>query len=277
MKSRFACAILTVASSLLAACEQAPTAPRLAAGDQPSFITHGTLDGDAHPGVVLVVIDVAGVPTWLCSGTLIAPKVVLTAGHCAGEPGEFSGMRIFTEADVEHGNNNFPFDGPNSVAAVAWHSHPQFTEALFFLHDVGVIELKAAVNLPSSAYGHLPALNQLDELKAGRSTTFTSVGYGAQKISGKNEVADLIRMSATPFLVQIDNKFTGDFSLLLSNTGATGGTCFGDSGGPNFLGGSNVIAGVTSYGPVKNCGANGGVFRLDRTDVLAFVNQYLPR
>jgi secreted trypsin-like serine protease len=103
------------------------------------------------------------------------------------------------------------------------------------------------------------------------------VGYGAQKISGKNEVADLIRMSATPFLVQIDNKFTGDFSLLLSNTGATGGTCFGDSGGPNFLGGSNVIAGVTSYGPVKNCGANGGVFRLDRTDVLAFVNQYLPR
>ena len=97
-----------------------------------------------------------------CSCTLLSPKVVLTAGHCAGEPGEFSGMRVFTESDVQNGNNNYPFAGPNTVEAKAWHSHPLFTEALFSLHDVGVVELTTAINLPASAYGTLPSANQLD-------------------------------------------------------------------------------------------------------------------
>jgi secreted trypsin-like serine protease len=52
-------------------------------------------------------------------------------------------------------------------------------------------------------------------------------------------------------------------------------TCFGDSGGPNFLGASNVVAGVTSFGLNNACGGTGGVFRLDRRDVLDFVNAYL--
>jgi secreted trypsin-like serine protease len=68
---------------------------------------------------------------------------------------------------------------------------------------------------------------------------------------------------------------TGDFSLLLSNNHATGGTCFGDSGGPNFLGTSNVIGGVTSFALNGTCGGTGGVFRLDKRDVLDFVNSFL--
>src|SRR5207302_1772509 len=84
-------------------------------GDRSSFITNGNVDGNAHPAVVMVVMDVGGQPAFRCSGTFIAPKVVLTAGHCAGEPGEFSGVRVFTESDVENGNNNFPFPGPNTT------------------------------------------------------------------------------------------------------------------------------------------------------------------
>jgi secreted trypsin-like serine protease len=62
----------------------------------------------------------------------------------------------------------------------------------------------------------------------------------------------------------------------LSNNASTGGTCFGDSGGPNYLGTTgNVIAGVTSFGLNGTCGGTGGVFRLDRADVLAFVNSFL--
>ena len=64
-------------------------------------------------------------------------------------------------------------------------------------------------------------------------------------------------------------------SLLLSNNAATGGTCFGDSGGPNFLGDSMVVAAVTSFGLNSTCGGTGGVFRVDRPDVLAFVNSFL--
>jgi len=166
---------------------------------------------------------------------------------------------VFTEADVENGNNNYPFAGPNTIEARAWHAHPQFTEALFFLHDVGVIEPTSPFNFPASQYGRLPAVNSLDGLQPGAKTTFTSVGYGVQRINPAKVIADLVRMFAEPRLVQINTGYTGNFSMILSNNASTGGTCFGDSGGPNFLGESNVIAGVTSFAKNGTCGGTGGV------------------
>ncbi len=44
-------------------------------------ITGGELDGEGHPNVGLLVADIDGVPAWRCTGTLIAPRVFLTAGH----------------------------------------------------------------------------------------------------------------------------------------------------------------------------------------------------
>ena len=78
-------------------------------------------------------------------------------------------------------------------------------------------------------------------------------------------------MLARPHLLQINTAFTGDFSILLSNNHATGGTCFGDSGGPNFIGDSNVVGGVTSYGLNGNCAGTGGVYLVDRADDLNFL------
>lgn len=254
-------------------CDKAPTYVVSPVG--PASITHGDLDGNAHPAVVLVVMDVGGQPAFLCSGTLIAAKVVLTAGHCAGEPGEFSGMRIYTESDVENGRNNFPFSGPNTVEAASWEAHPLYTNRAFFLHDVGVIQLTKAVKLAAGEYGKLPAVNQLDVLRPGNATRFTAVGYGLQRINPVFIEDELIRMFAEPHLIQINTGFTGSFSLLLSNNAATGGTCFGDSGGPNYLGSSNVIAAVTSFGLNGTCGGTGGVFRLDRQNVLDFVGKFL--
>ena len=185
-------------------------------------------------------------------------------------------MRVFTESDVQNGNNNYPFAGPNTIEAKEWHSHPLFTEAQFFRHDVGVVLLSREVKLSASAYGKLPHVDQLDALQPSSSTLFTAVGYGLQKINPVFIEAEKVRMFAEPWLVQINTPgFTGDFSLLLSNNAASGGTCFGDSGGPNYLGSGNVIAGVTSFGLNGTCGGTGGVFRLDRKDVLDFVSQYL--
>jgi len=244
-------------------------------------VTDGEPDGNGHPYVVLLLMEVDGQPAFRCSGTLLSATVLLTAGHCAGEPGEFSGMRVFTESDVDNGNNNYPFAGPNSVEAVSWASHPLYTSDAFFLHDVGVVILKKP-GVKLKQYGKLPSVNQLDILASQVSNpdiTFTSVGYGLQKsfpdAASWKDQADRVRMVAHPKLNQINTGFTGDFSLLLSNNAATGGTCFGDSGGPNFLYDTNVIAGVTSYGLNSACGGTGGVFRVDRQDVQDFVNSFL--
>ena len=273
MRARLVITVLAAACVSLLSCDRVPS--DLRSPGRPSFITDGTLDGDAHPAVVLIIMDIAGKPAFRCSGTVIAPKVVLTAGHCAGEPGEFSGLRIFNEADVQHDPTYPNPGGPNTIEATAWHSHPLFTESAFFLHDVGVVLLSKAVKLSAGQYGKLPAAGQLDALKPSSATVFTAVGYGLQEINPVHIEALRIRMFAEPHLIQINTGFTGSFSLLLSNNASTGGTCFGDSGGPNYLGSSNTIAAVTSFGINGNCAGTGGVFRLDKKDVLDFVGQYL--
>ena len=238
-------------------------------------VTDGTLDGNGHPYVGLMVAqDASGTPLWRCSGTLLSPTVYLTAGHCTESPAAH--VEIWFAADVQSGvpANGYPTKG--DVGGTP-HTIPSYDPDAFYLHDVGVVVLDRPV--PMATYGQLPGLNQLDAHKPSRSTTFTSVGYGLQKAfpdaASWKESALKIRMVAHPHLLQVNTGFTGPQSLLLSNNANTGGTCFGDSGGPNFLGTSNVVAGVTSFGINPTCAGTGGVFRADRAEVLAFVNSYL--
>jgi len=245
----------------------------------PGFaITDGELDGEDHPHVVLLVMEAADGMMYRCSGTLLSADVVLTAGHCVNNYPDvpYTAIRIFTESDVENGDNNYPYgDGNNTIEAIDWEAHPDYESGPFYLHDVGVVILEEPHYLDT--YGTLPALNHLDEIETisgKRGTTFTTVGYGLQQILPhpieiENE---RVRMVSHPFLIQINVPgYTGDYSLLLSNNRSTGGSCFGDSGGPNFLGDGNVIAGITSWGNNINCVGTGGVFRMDRETVLEFV------
>jgi Trypsin len=248
-------------------------------------VTDGELDGNAHPYVVLLLMEVNGAPAFRCSGTLLSATVLLTAGHCTNNfPGSpYTGMRVFTESDVQAGigtTNNYPFAGPNAVEAVSWAAHPLYETGPFFLHDVGVVILEEP-GVVLDEYGTLPSVNQFDAFKPkqGQKVTFTSVGYGLQE-SFPDPASFLAsntrtRYVAHPKLIQINGGIVGDFSMLLSNNTHTGGTCFGDSGGPNFLGDSNLVAGITSFGLNGNCAGTGGVFRTDRQDVLDFINSYL--
>ena len=204
----------------------------------------------------------------------------MTAGHCTEAPAAHA--EIWFDADVQSGvpANGYPYDG--QVGGTPY-THPQYDPNAFWLHDLGVVVLDEPMVLPS--YGVLPRLNQLDTLKVRRSTIFTAVGYGLQKAfpdaAAWKEVALRVRMVAYPRLIQINTPgFTGDGSLVLSNNTNTGGTCFGDSGGPNFVGTTNVVGGVTSFGLNGTCGGTGGVYRVDRADDLDWLygtfGSYLP-
>src|SRR5688572_26281219 len=231
-------------------------------------VTDGELDGNGHPYVGLMVAQRAdGSPLWRCSGTLISATVFLTAGHCTEAPA--ARAAIWFDADVESGipENGYPFNGD---AAGTTYTHPQYNPNAFYLYDLGVVVLDRPVKM--KRYGALPKLDQLDALQPGAKTIFTAVGYGLQKSfpdsASWKESALRIRMVAYPHLVQINSGIVGDFSLLLSNNAHSGGTCFGDSGGPNFVGRSNVIGAVTSFGLNGSCAGTGGVYRVDRADDL---------
>jgi hypothetical protein len=233
-------------------------------------VTHGTLDGDGHPYVGLMVASIDGAPQWRCSGTLISPTLYLTAGHCTYGADH---VEIWFDADMQTdaAGKGYPYTGEVSGTP---YTHPQYDDNAFFLYDLGIVVLDEPVY--RSVYGLLPGLDSLDTLKPGPRSSFTSVGYGLQRAfpdaASWKDSAQKIRMVAHPQLLQINVPgFTGDGSLLLSNNAKTGGTCFGDSGGPNFLGDGNTIAGVTSFGINPTCGGTGGVYRVDRADDLNWI------
>lgn len=246
-------------------------------------ITDGVPDGEGHPYVGLMVAqDADGNPLWRCSGTLISEDLFLTAGHCTEAPADhveiwFAPGPIEVDPDypAEDGNRCAGISGYPCLGDVGGtpYTHPQYDPDAFWLHDLGVVVLDEP--MPMDVYGALPRLNQLDRLRPRRSTRFTAVGYGLQKAfppaADWKDEATRIRMVAHPYLVQINTGFTGDGSLVLSNNAASGGTCFGDSGGPNFVGTSNVIGGVTSFGLNWTCGGTGGVYRVDRADDLGWL------
>ena len=237
-----------------------------------SAVTNGDLDEDGHPFVgLMVALDGDGNPLWRCSGTLVSPTIYVTAGHCTEAPAVRA--TIWFDADVESGipGNGYPFVG--EVSGTAFVS-PDYNPAAFFVNDLGVVVLDEPYHL--TEYAELvsePGVLDAMKTRRGRQNQdFTAVGYGLQRINPVFVEAERVRMVATPHLIQINTPgFTGDFSILLSNNHSTGGTCFGDSGGPNFIGDSNVIGGVTSFGINGNCAGTGGVYRLDRAHDLAWL------
>lgn len=246
----------------------------LSVGASPaSAVTDGELDGNGHPYVGLMVAQTAaGQPLWRCSGTLISPTIFLTAGHCTEAPAGH--VEIWFDADVESGipGNGYPFTGD---AGGTPFTHPQYDPNAFFLFDLGVVVLDTPVVM--ATYGALPSLGQnaaYRKANPGSHAVYTAVGYGLQQINPVFVQAERVRMVAKPHIIQINGGLVGDFSLLLSNNHSTGGTCFGDSGGPNFIGNTNIIGGVTSFGLNGNCAGTGGVYRVDQPDDLAWLSTF---
>ena len=237
-----------------------------------SAITDGELDGEGHPFVGLMVAqDADGNPMWRCSGTLLSDTLFLTAGHCTEAPAAH--VEIWFDADVQSGIPGTGYPNMGDVGGTPY-THPDYDPNAFFLYDLGVVVLDEPMAMGD--YGQLPELDRLDALAKRRGkqdVTFTAVGYGLQKsfpdAASWKDQADRVRYVAHPKLNQINAPgLTGDYSMLLSNNANTGGTCFGDSGGPNFVDGTNVVAGVTSFGMNSTCAGTGGVYRVDRADDL---------
>ncbi len=233
-------------------------------------VTNGVPDGGEHPYVGLVVFyDEAGNPLWRCSGTLLSPTVLLTAGHCT--EGAASAQVWFDETVTT--DSGYPLTG--GITGTPY-THPDFVWALPNTSDVGIVVLDEPVQL--GTYAVLADLGTLDSLATRRgrqNTTFTVVGYGLQEIR-PTVMAERTRLQATVRLINLRSALTDGYNI--HHTGAPGtggGTCFGDSGGPVFLGDTNVIVGVTSFVLNQNCAGSGGAYRVDIANSLDFIYSFL--
>jgi hypothetical protein len=223
-------------------------------------ITNGSPDGGAHPAAGgLVAAQAYSDGTWIyCSGTLVSPTVFVTAAHCA----EGDRVRV-TFSSAYH-------DG-DKVYAGTWHADPQYSQTQSDPHDLAVVVLDKAV--AGVAPATLPGAGRLGNL--GGSQQFTSVGYGAYEVTnspgGHQYLYDDVRGVATGTL-----NSTNPAWLRISMNPATGngGTCYGDSGGPNFLGTSNVLAATTISGDAV-CRSTNVTYRLDTVPARAFLGQFV--
>jgi len=224
-------------------------------------ITDGTVDGYGHPNVGgLVAAAQYSDGTWLyCSGTLISPTVFLTAAHC-GEDRE----RVTVTFDSDYVAGDKVYTG-------TFHADPLYNQAQNDTHDIAAVVLDKAVKGISPAL--LPAADSLSHLSSAQ--TFTSVGYGAYLVTnspgGHQYLYNDVRMVATGTLNSTNKTW-----LRISMNPATGngGTCYGDSGGPNFLGTTDVIAATTITGDAV-CRSTNVVYRLDTASARTFLGQYL--
>ena len=224
-------------------------------------ITYGTPDGNKHPNVGgLVSPTQYSDGTWIyCSGTLISPTVFLTAAHCA-ETGETVGVTF--DPDYVAGDK---------VYYGTFYADPAYNQTQSDPHDIAVVVFDKPIKGIQPA--QLPTLNSLSNLSG--SQKFTMVGYGAYEVTnqpgGHQYLYDDVRMKSTGTLNSINKSW-----LRISQNPATGnsGACYGDSGGPNFLGTTSIIAAITITGDAI-CRSTNVVYRLDTESARAFLGQYV--
>lgn len=236
-------------------------------------IVNGQLDETRHPevGALIAEFRQPGQKDVLCSGTLIAPKVFLTAGHCTS----FLESRGITDVWVT-------FD-PQFTSSSALIHGSYVTNPLFGFSGPGGASDphdQAVVLLDQAATGITPARLPTESLLGNidlRSQTFTAVGYGTVRVDetgGPNAFFfDSTRRYATQSFLSLQPAW-----LTLSENPSTGsgGTCFGDSGGPHFLGGvdSNLEVSLTVTGDAV-CRATDKSYRLDTKPARDFLSLYV--
>ena len=221
----------------------------------------------------------------ICTGTLISPRVLVTAAHCFSDTTSALGTdgHGHPRVEVTFDQQGF-FTQPSPTEHLGtYYFDPGFGFGLlggglpgFDTHDVAIIVLDDS--LPSLGHANLPAIGLAQTLPTGTNVDIS--GYGVQHF-GKPDPCDpsckkqpdafFTRFGATSNLLSVGKGKLGEFVKISGNTSqGKGGQCFGDSGGPILLSGTRTLIAETSFGH-SNCTGVAYDYRLDTAEAQTFV------
>jgi secreted trypsin-like serine protease len=236
-----------------------------AVGGTESAIKGGSSDF-AHTGVAaLLRLRSNGTYAQSCSGTLIAPTVVLTAAHCTyGTPR----IPVTFDQNIR----------PGAAFSVTWGttaSHPSYDptnssgDGANDNSDIAVVILDSAVSAPLAA---LPPANALSSMALSTSTPADVLGYGLDfaiglGMGGYNDSWE--RKIAHKF-------YNAQTQSMVKVNGGDGKACFGDSGGPTFMNvnGRETVVGVNVIGD-GSCAGLQFSYRTDTANARSFLASYV--
>lgn len=238
-------------------------------------ITFGRFDGDRHPNVGAMVAEwrEEGQKDLFCSGSLISSTVFLTASHCTAALTSrgIQPHQVWVTFDPT-------FDQDSPLVRGTYHTNPLYASGgQNDTFDIAVIVLDRAVNRTPVQLPEAGLLNRLKASGALRDKRFTAVGYGTvrESITGGFDgiTDDNRRLFATQSFLALEKAW---LQLSMNPATGSGGTCYGDSGGPHFLGGpgSNLQVSLTVTGDAV-CKATDTTYRLDTASARDFLSDYV--
>lgn len=245
-------------------------------------ITFGFVDSNntfSNTGAFIVKSSTTGQIFPICSGTMITPEVFLTASHCTAFFEQDLAPRGFTAFVSLDGSIPFgPLTSNQTKLLAVKHvvTNPNFNQSQSDSGDIAVLILEKRVQGVTPAV--LPSCGLLDQLVAQnglKNAVFTAVGYGVQNrvVGGGVPFHQDLNPIPRMFAFSSFNSLNGGYIRLSQNPSTgNGGTCFGDSGGPNFLtvNGQQILAAITITGDTV-CRSTNVDYRTDTVSAQAFL------
>lgn len=233
-------------------------------------ITFGQPDGSRHPNVGALVVWDEDHWAQVCSGTLIAPRVFLTASHCMSWLPEDQLDDVAVSFDSVWSTNPTVYGGTGVL-------HPEFGSPGSDAHDIAVVLLdEAPAGITPAA---LPTAGLLDQMKADnalKGARFEAVGYGVRRDDKTGGPHSIDWSDSDRYYTEQSSLALEPFWLQLSMNPSTGsgGTCYGDSGGPHFIARTNTVVSLTVTGDMF-CRATDKTYRLDTDSAREFLAQFV--